>query len=418
MKIYHFDQDGKGGLNIAALSAVAPHLSFELLPQDINELRTRSLEPGIVWFYYHAHLQQPDVRDGKNWFDYHKNNQLTDDFISALKVLQDRGLWMLIDYFWESENSYTQVRKELTSLLDQHGVDSTKIIWGINNAWQRGIWHYQDDDYHYRFLSVPWWLWMTHYELHLKQGLTPIPHHRETTHDVLALNRRGRLGKIQSLLGLHQRIGIDRIKFSLCSIHNSARLIIQQGDPEYDFITHTLGQSIDDFEPIQLEGDVYYGSGISSDDYLFSLNPKWYADTKVSMLNETACSQAEMYSQEQEVRFTDSIHITEKTFKTLYMGHPFVLLGQARSLEAVRALGFETYGTVINEDYDICSDQVRMHRAIDQIPNLIDAWQDPSVIAASQYNSALMQNTQWIQQETARYLLAPLSELTGLDFIG
>jgi hypothetical protein len=235
---------------------------------------------------------------------------------------------------------------------------------------------------------------------------------------VLALNRRGRLGKIQSLARLHQQIGIDRVKFSLCTIHPHARHALNDGSIEHHFITHTLGQSIDDFEPIQLEGDEYYGSGISSDQYLFSLNPKWYADTKVNMLNETACSQAEMYYQGQEVRFTDSIHITEKTFKTLYMGHPFVLLGQARSLEAVRALGFETYGTVINEDYDICSDQVRMHRAIEQIPNLIDAWQDPSVIAASQYNSALMQNTQWIQQETARYLLAPLSELTGLDFVG
>ena len=48
--------------------------------------------------------------------------------------------------------------------------------------------------------------------------------------------------------------------------------------------------------------------------------------------------------------------ITEKPFKALVQGHPFVLFGNHQALELVRAFGFRTFGDWIDEGYDAIAD--------------------------------------------------------------
>lgn len=409
LNIYSFHNDGMASMNLNMLRHLSDGVETHLLPQDLSELKTCALLPGIVWFRYYAHIAPDGEHNGKaNWFSFGDNNQLTVEFVTALKILQDRGLHIAVDYLWESENSETPFRNELVKLMKSADIDFDGVTWMNNNAWQRGRWTYHGDvSYHH--LSAPWWMWYTHYQLYHVQGKTEVYAPASSpTHDILCMNRRGRRNKITALALLDRIVGIDRVNFSLCTLHDRTRYGIDPSSIEHDFITKTLGQDIQNFESIQLEGDALYGSGVADDKYLFYLNPKWYETAPVSLLTETAATQDEMYAGEK--RFSDSIHLTEKTFKTLYMGHPFVISGQARSLERIRDLGFETYSSTVDESYDITGDEVRIHQAIAQVPALVAGASDSETRAIADHNQALMRDFEQMKASLEQHFLSPISE--------
>jgi hypothetical protein len=49
-------------------------------------------------------------------------------------------------------------------------------------------------------------------------------------------------------------------------------------------------------------------------------------------------------------------HLTEKTFKPIAMGMPFVIVGTRGSLEYLRSYGFKTFGDFWDEGYDTIAD--------------------------------------------------------------
>jgi hypothetical protein len=55
---------------------------------------------------------------------------------------------------------------------------------------------------------------------------------------------------------------------------------------------------------------------------------------------------------ETELSEGDVQRVTEKTLKPFAMGHPSVLIGNPKSLELMRSLGFQTLGDVVDESYD------------------------------------------------------------------
>ena len=58
------------------------------------------------------------------------------------------------------------------------------------------------------------------------------------------------------------------------------------------------------------------------------------------------------------------LHLTEKTFKPIAMGMPFVLVATAGSLEYLRGYGFKTFGHLWDESYDNIQDPHQRIRAI------------------------------------------------------
>ena len=48
----------------------------------------------------------------------------------------------------------------------------------------------------------------------------------------------------------------------------------------------------------------------------------------------------------------DNIFLTEKTFRAIYMGVPFMICGNPGSLELLRMLGYKTFPSVFDEQYD------------------------------------------------------------------
>ena len=61
-------------------------------------------------------------------------------------------------------------------------------------------------------------------------------------------------------------------------------------------------------------------------------------------------------------------HITEKTFKPIALGMPFVLVATAGSLEYLRSYGFKTFGHIWDESYDTIADP---HQRIAAVASLL-----------------------------------------------
>lgn len=67
-------------------------------------------------------------------------------------------------------------------------------------------------------------------------------------------------------------------------------------------------------------------------------------------------------------------HLTEKTFKPIALGMPFVMVGTKGSLEYLRSYGFRTFEGIWDESYDLAEDDVRIERiasllrSLDELP--------------------------------------------------
>lgn len=65
---------------------------------------------------------------------------------------------------------------------------------------------------------------------------------------------------------------------------------------------------------------------------------------------------------------TDDLFLTEKTFKPIAAGHPFIIVSGQKHLSFLRALGFKTFDNWWSEDYD---DQADQWVRIEKITNII-----------------------------------------------
>lgn len=66
---------------------------------------------------------------------------------------------------------------------------------------------------------------------------------------------------------------------------------------------------------------------------------KWYGDTKFSIVTETHDR-------------SNLLFITEKTYKPLALGHPFLVLGSTGTLRYLKELGYKTFEKYFDESYD------------------------------------------------------------------
>ena len=69
-------------------------------------------------------------------------------------------------------------------------------------------------------------------------------------------------------------------------------------------------------------------------------------------------------------------HLTEKTFKPIAMGMPFVIVGTQGSLRYLRSYGFKTFGDLWDESYDDEPDDSRRIEKIAQVLKLLDGLED------------------------------------------
>ncbi len=121
------------------------------------------------------------------------------------------------------------------------------------------------------------------------------------------------------------------------SIHEAVKpLIAKYPDIESVFADQTL--------PINFEGETDH-----------PMHSCW-----LSLFDESADSL--LYLVTETVATGRRHHITEKTFKPIALGMPFVIVGTRGSLEYLRSYGFRTFEGIWDESYDMAEDDVRIER--------------------------------------------------------
>jgi hypothetical protein len=104
----------------------------------------------------------------------------------------------------------------------------------------------------------------------------------------------------------------------------------------------------------------------------------------------------------------EKIHLTEKIFKPMVMMQPFILFGGAGSLEYLRKYGFQTFGEIWDESYDLEPDHKHRYQ---MIKSLI---KDLSLLSDAQI-TALLLKCQKIVEHNQRHFFSDQFEEILLD---
>jgi len=86
----------------------------------------------------------------------------------------------------------------------------------------------------------------------------------------------------------------------------------------------------------------------------------------------TECAESLLYLVTETVATGRRNHLTEKTFKPIALGMPFVLVGTAHSLRYLRSYGFRTFDTLWSEAYDMIEDDEARYSAIADVLTELD----------------------------------------------
>jgi hypothetical protein len=90
--------------------------------------------------------------------------------------------------------------------------------------------------------------------------------------------------------------------------------------------------------------------------------------TSCWLTNFTEAQDSLIYVPTETVYFGRRLHITEKTFKAIALEMPFMLIAPAGSLEYMRSYGFRTFEPIIDESYDLETDDViRIEKVTQQL---------------------------------------------------
>ena len=202
----------------------------------------------------------------------------------------------------------------------------------------------------------------------------------EKTKDLLLLNRTYKAHRVAVVNDLYKDGYLDNSFFSLQEIKDKSEApeLLKQ----YDL------PILADSEPESNINEDGFMQHDSVANYDWILKSKLYVGTESYMAVESQFLQ-EGYNP-YPIRF-----ISEKVFKPIAWGMPFVILGNAFSLLKVRQLGFKTFDGLIDENYDKETDpEVRYQMVINTIKNFLDNPPDKEkILEICKYNLDLFYST-------------------------
>jgi hypothetical protein len=118
-----------------------------------------------------------------------------------------------------------------------------------------------------------------------------------------------------------------------------------------------------------------------------------YNDVDFEIINET-----------HHQNIGDQVFLTEKTFRAIYMGVPFIICGNPGSLELLRMLGYKTFPSVFDEHYDkILSPVLAIHHIAMEVrrhamANLpLSGFAHDEILQATNHNQQLFLSKQHAQ---------------------
>lgn len=258
--------------------------------------------------------------------------RLPTDIIGRIRSQRVRILF----YYHEGDNP-CNIKQRLDYLCDIHNFDPGCYRFVSGNT--------QAD-------SLPGFAWFPDHELlywRRNRGHSPVQQILNfRPYEFLALNRTHKWWRATAMADLVQRGLLDR---SLWSYNTE----ISTGEPRTD---NPIEESY--FNQIDVDKFIshtpYTCDNLTSaqhNDHSF-LVPEHYTQTYCSIILETHF----------DADGSGGAFLTEKTFKAIKHGHPFVIVGTPHSLATLRNLGYKTFDHAINNLYDTEENNTRRWQLI------------------------------------------------------
>jgi len=275
---------------------------------------------------------------GLGFFDF------TIDYFALIPpTVFDRGLTILF-YYHEGDNPF-RIKQRLDYLCQQHdrSTDCYRFVSG-NTAADK----------------IPGFAWFPDHELlywHRNQTVEAIPVHLNSRPYLFTiLNRTHKWWRATVMADL-QRTNI--LESSLWSYNTNVTVGDDPADNPIQVDTLELGPQIEQF----LQQGPYTCDSLTADqhnDHHLHV-PEHYTQSYCHVVLETH------FDADQ----SGGTFLTEKTFKPIKHGQPFVIAGPAGSLQALRDLGYRTFDHAIDNTYDLIQDNTQrwlhLHKCLTQL---------------------------------------------------
>jgi hypothetical protein len=307
-------------------------------------------------------LWEPKNEHTKN-FDFKTNKP---EFFDLLIQAKELGFIFLADYTTESNFHVDSEREDFLDKLSEIGINYKNfyLVTNISN-FKHQIVKYGKHSMNY--IHFPHFLMATPIEMMKYVENFDVLENRHTSKNFLCLNRRMHSHKFKFLKSLWTHGLLEETHWSwVCNY-------INLNDYASDNFIKYLGVDVDNFSSIQLSDDVLYGTQLDkADQFLYTINPKWYYDSKVNVIVESNFGNR-------------PIHITEKTFKPIFLGIPFVIFASKGHLEKLKEIGFDCFQSVIG-DYDCTNED----SVIESSLKLMEKYNSDEVISICKKNQSVL----------------------------
>lgn len=114
-----------------------------------------------------------------------------------------------------------------------------------------------------------------------------------------------------------------------------------------------------------MPGDVDHAATDSKIFWEFYINPAWYDSTFFSVVVESYMRSNAWFAAPVTPNY--KTEVSEKLFKPLMFFQPAVVYGSYGTLEYLRRAGFETFGNLWDESYDLVQDDQKRHAAVSDL---------------------------------------------------
>jgi hypothetical protein len=317
---------------------------------------------------------------------------ISDDFINLLSRLQNKNFYFMADFSREAHTRVDDLSLSFLNKLKSNNIDINRLILVKNDSSRIGLHKLKYENFTLNTFFFPHFFLSTYNHLNQYINKENKKNTIKPDKNFLCLNRRVFFHKYQMIEELFNRGLLDETRLTWVDNYTPLKMI--DLDLAYKLKINGL-----EFKSIQLEGDVMYGSRLSyHDEFLFTINPDWYYKSKVDIITET-------------MLYEDAIHITEKTYKSIYLGLPFVISATKGHLKNLRDMGFQTFNSVINEDYDNMTGKNKVKHVVDAAIELCKIYNTPEVLEICQFNRELYLNHQFRKEVCKKLFFDKLEEI-------
>ena len=302
----------------------------ELFPRDMNA----RLKNNFCWAFH-----------GGMFFHWKSIDRCFDKFWTPEKKV-------IFMYSYEGHSMFEKVKRSPNDSINclhkyyqeknysKEQYESTYFLNGDNNLKQRYDEWFSGKDYPYKFNVVPWNFWYS-----------------ATKNDIVYNFSDGRPDYDWAPKDYErfQAIGREQFEFESLSTRKPSKDFLslngiskQNRDLFYDSFKDMNCYLSYLHKNISLDGmGINYTSAPSVD----RLN-KFHHDSYFSVVSEGGNENNTFYNDSLHNIKTHNLFITEKTWRPIHTGHPFIISGNPGTLKILREWGFETFPEIFDESYD------------------------------------------------------------------